>query len=206
MTDPYAKWDVSRETMQDLEAYVSLIQKWNPKINLVSKLSLNDVWGRHIWDSWQIVDYCSETDGKWLDLGSGGGLPGILLAIHAKHYRPDRTICMIESDARKVQFLRTVVRQLNLNATVINERIEKVPSMDAKVVTSRALAHLSVLLDFAALHLSVNGVLLIHKGGRFQQEIDQARQNWNFECTVNPSKTDPMAAILKIGAISHVGR
>jgi 16S rRNA (guanine527-N7)-methyltransferase len=196
--------DVSRETLEDVAKFVQLVEKWTPKINLISKASLPEIWGRHIWDSWQILNYSPENSGKWLDLGSGGGFPGILVAIYSKHKQPIQTVTLMESDVRKVQFLRTAIRELGLNATVVNERIEKAAPHGADVISARALASLDILLGFVKRHLKSDGTLLVHKGSRFQEELEAARMNWHFDYKVCPSTTDSNAAILEIRAIQDV--
>ena len=199
-----SQFDVSRETMSDLEAFVSLVEKWNPRINLVSKVSLELVWERHVWDSWQVLSIADDIKQKWTDIGSGGGFPGLLVAIHAKYNCPERQVTLIESDSRKCQFLRTVSRELKLNTKVMNERVEKVEPMRSDVVSARALTALEGLLTYADRHLTANGILIAPKGASYQSEIEAARLNWMFDCTVHPSKTNQDAAILEIGSIKHV--
>jgi len=203
VTNQIGSENVSRETKEYLSEYVNLISKWNPHINLVSKKSLEDIWPRHIWDSWQINELAPKSAKNWLDLGSGGGLPGVLVAIYAKANQLDRQVCLMESDRRKGQFLRTVIRELDLNAVVITERIEVAAVHNADVISARALASLNQLLGFAYRHLAKDGLVLVHKGGQYQNEIESARQNWHFDSIAHPSITEPTAAILKIRSISY---
>ena len=137
--------DVSRETFARLETYVGLIQKWNPRINLVSRNSLDDLWIRHIEDSLQVARAIPMPD-RWVDLGSGGGLPGLVAAILAAEESPDTRFTLIESDQRKSVFLRTVARECDLNVQVISDRIEKAKPQKADVLSARALADLTTLL------------------------------------------------------------
>ena len=115
---------VSRETFLALEDFSALVKRWNPAINLVSKTTIPDFWNRHILDSAQLFTLCPAQARLWLDLGSGGGLPGIVIAILARELRPDLRVVMVESDQRKATFLREACRSLNLRADIHSARIE----------------------------------------------------------------------------------
>ena len=130
--------DVSHETMADLQAFVALVLKWTPKINLISASSESLIWDRHIVDSVQIYRFAPDDVRLWLDIGSGGGFPGIVAAILGKARHPDAQFVMIESDQRKVVFLRTAIRDLGLAASVFADRIEDVPQ-SAQTWSRRAL-------------------------------------------------------------------
>lgn len=196
--------DVSRETEDRLRAYVELLKKWNPRINLVSAESIKDAATRHIEDCFQLAELTASTTGQWLDLGSGGGFPGLVVAIALAE--ADITFTMIESDSRKAAFLRTVTRELTLtNTAVINQRIEVVPPQNADNLSARALAPLDVLLGMAARHLAPGGTAWLMKGRMWKAEVDHARHLWQFDMDAIRSKTDPEAAILKITGVSaHV--
>lgn len=196
--------DVSRETFERLEAYVALMTKWNSAINLVSPNTISEIWTRHILDSAQIYGLAPENPNIWCDLGSGGGLPALVVAIMAKDTNPDLSVTCIESDLRKATFLRTVARELALNLSVRSERIEKADPQNADVLSARALASLDALCGFAARHLKPDGVAIFPKGENYRQEIDEALENWSFQLDTYPSKTHPNAVILKIGEISRV--
>ena len=199
----WLKTDVSRETFERLEAYVALIEKWNPKINLVSKSSLPEIWDRHIWDSAQIFDIAVEGS-VWADFGSGGGLPGIVLAIFAKELRPNMQFYLVESDQRKCAFLRNAVREIGLNVKVHAERIEVLDPIGASVISARALTDLNGLLEFVERHSAKNGVAILPKGETWEKEILQAQENWSFEYEEITSKTNNDAAILKIKDFARV--
>ena len=199
----WLKTDVSRETFERLEAYVALIEKWNPKINLVSKSSLPEIWDRHIWDSAQIFDISVEGS-VWADFGSGGGLPGIVLAIFAKERRPDMQFHLVESDQRKCAFLRNAVREIGLNVKVHAERIEVLDPIGASVISARALTDLNGLLEFVERHSAKNGVAILPKGETWEKEILQAQEKWSFEYEEITSKTNNNAAILKIKEFARV--
>lgn len=197
-------FDVSRETLLNLKSYVDLIIKWNPKINLVSKSTLDDIWNRHIEDSLQVYFQAERPEGTWLDIGSGGGLPGLVVAILAKENAPDLKVRMIESDQRKSVFLRTVIRELSLNASVETQRIEKAIPAKADILSARALADLSDLLGFAELHLDQNGYCLFPKGKNWRNEIKNAEESWRFEYDVFTSVTDADAVVLKVREVERV--
>ena len=199
----WLKTDVSRETFGRLESYVALIEKWNPRINLVSKASLVNLWDRHIWDSAQIFDLEAK-DGLWADFGSGGGMPAIILAIFAKEIRPNTTFHLVESDQRKCAFLRTAVRELGLNAIVSAERIEELAPLNADVICARALTDLKGLLGFVERHSADGGIAIFPKGETWQKEVDQAQEFWSFEHELFKSQTNSDAAILKIKDIARV--
>ena len=199
----WLKTDVSRETFERLEAYVALIEKWNPKINLVSKSSLPEIWNRHIWDSAQIFDISVEGT-VWADFGSGGGLPGIVLAIFAKECRPDMQFYLVESDQRKCAFLRNAVREIGLNVKVHAERIEVLEPIGASVISARALTDLNGLLGFVERHSAKNGVAILPKGETWEKEVLQAQENWSFKYEEITSKTNSNAAILKIKELARV--
>ncbi|SFS84437.1 16S rRNA m(7)G-527 methyltransferase [Sulfitobacter marinus] len=195
--------DVSRETFDQLTLFAQLVERWTAKINLISKPSVPHIWERHINDSVQLYRHAPEAD-SWVDLGSGGGFPAIVLAILAKQDRRDTKFTMVESDQRKCVFLRTAVRELGLNAEVINKRIESIPGLEADILSARALSDLSKLLEYADLHLSKNGVALFPKGENWKVEDIDAQNLWRYSCEVIQSLTNPDAAILRIKDISHV--
>ncbi len=202
-------FDVSRETYEALEKYVSLIIKWNPKINLVAKSTIDEIWTRHIRDSAQIWPLAkkylqSDTSQTWLDLGSGGGLPGLVMAILAKDDFPNLSFHLIESDQRKATFLRTVSRETKCRIEVHSKRIEDVDSIGAQVISARALASLADLLELSVPHIAPNATLFFPKGEKWQSEVEAAKESWSFSLQRNQSQTNPASAILEIGDLVHV--
>ena len=192
--------DVSRETAA-LADYAAMLRKWNPAINLVSPTTLDEIETRHIADSRALAEVASAATGNWVDLGSGGGFPGMVMAI----CRPDLSVALIESDRRKASFLRSVIRELGLtNATVIADRIESVDPLNAASVSARALASLPQLMAYVQRHLDPNGKAWLMKGRNWQAEVAAARHSWSFDLTAHPSSTDSEAAILEISVINHV--
>lgn len=198
-----AKTSVSRETLERLEIYATLLEKWNPAINLVAPSTIIDLWDRHFLDSAQVFGLLPQNARKWCDVGTGGGFPGVVVALMAHEQAPDLQVTCIESDIRKATFLRTVLRETGVEAVVISDRIEKVPEQRADVFSARALASLDKLLGFAERHLSPNGICLFPKGLKHQEEIDEALENWCFEVDKTPSVTSPDAVILSVGAIKR---
>ena len=197
------RYDVSRETSERLQIFSKTLEKWNPRINLVSNNSLRELWTRHILDSVQVFDIPT-LGTSWLDIGSGGGLPGLIVAILAAEHAPDMTVTLIESDQRKCAFLRNVARECGVTVSVKSQRIEAVEKMRADVLSARALADLSDLLLFSERHLSNSGTAVFPKGASWKKEVDNARKTWRFECEEITSLTEPEAVILKIKGVARV--
>jgi len=184
--------DVSRETQERLAAYVALLTKWNAKINLVGPATLPDVWRRHILDSAQIHDLVMGA-GTLVDLGSGAGLPGLILAILG-----GPQVHLIESDARKCAFLHEAARVTATTVTIHNKRIEAAPAIEADIVTARALAPLAQLLDHAIRFLKPGGKCVFLKGARQADELTDARKTWHMVVAERPSRSDPSGTILEV--------
>ncbi|KIC38427.1 16S rRNA methyltransferase [Ruegeria sp. ANG-R] len=194
--------DVSRETFARLSNYVALLERWNPKINLVSRNSLKDIWIRHILDSIQVFR-CVESVDHWVDLGSGGGFPGMVCAIMAIEAAPATRFTLVESDQRKSAFLRNVARECGARCTVISRRIEAVDPLGADIVSARALADLTTLMSFCDRHLSADGTALLPKGATWEKELSDARKEWKFDAEPITSLTEPQSVILKIKGVTR---
>lgn len=190
--------DVSRETYERLREFEALVQKWTKSINLVAKSNMSEVWERHIVDSAQVWPIGDVPGDHWVDLGSGGGFPGIVVSIIDLEKRAGRRMTLVESDQRKTTFLRTAIRELGLNAEAISKRIDDVASLEASVLSARALAALPELLPFAARHLAKDGRAIFPKGRQAKNEIEAARASWDFDLEQHPSVTDAEATILSI--------
>lgn len=195
---------VSRETLDRLESFAELLKKWTQRINLISPDSVPHIWDRHILDSAQIFPLIPPTSQSHADLGSGGGLPGIVLSILFKESAPNVKTTLVESDARKSTFLRTAIRELGLNATVKTARIMDVPALGADLITVRALAPLNDLIPMINLHLASGGTAILSKGRNHKQEIDSASKSWHISITEHPSLTDPDARLLEVKDIMRV--
>lgn len=196
--------DVSRETIERLTTYVALLEKWNHRINLVSKSTVPDAWTRHVADSLQLLSLAPAEWRRWVDLGSGGGFPGLVIAIAAKDIEAEVAITLVESDQRKAEFLRTVIRETGAPASVIAQRIEKIPSLKADVISARALADLPTLLGFVEKHGTDETVALFQKGETWQKELSDAKVQWAFSHVPCKSKTDEKSVILKIQGVARV--
>lgn len=190
--------NVSRETLEKLQLYQQELIKWSASINLVAKSTYDQAWQRHIIDSAQLFQHWHHKDSRWADFGSGGGLPGIVLAIIGKEQAPDTKFHLLESDQRKSAFLRKMTTSFALNCQVISQRIEVTPPICADAITARAFAPLPKLIELAMPHLNSNGRLVLLKGRSASQEIEEAKQSWDFDVETFPSLTDSEAKILEI--------
>ncbi|MBR3371713.1 MAG: 16S rRNA (guanine(527)-N(7))-methyltransferase RsmG [Rhodobacteraceae bacterium] len=195
---------VSRETMDRLDGFVSLLTRWNSKINLVAPATIPNMWQRHIEDSAQVFALAPKNAHQWVDLGSGGGLPGVVCAILAAEHMPDCRFTLIESDKRKSAFLMVVARELALQIEVLPVRAEDVPPKKADVVSARALAPLPQLLAWVDRHLADGGIALLPKGKTWEEELATARADWMFHVVSHISQTDPAARLLAIKELSRV--
>ncbi|MEE1655785.1 16S rRNA (guanine(527)-N(7))-methyltransferase RsmG [Microvirga sp. CF3062] len=196
--------NVSRETFEKLELLERELRRWQVIKNLVGPATLDQIWERHIVDSLQLLDLVPDAK-TWLDLGSGAGFPGLVLAIAGA----DRglKVHLVESNSRKCTFLRHIVRLTGSAATVHEARLEAVvPGFIGKVdvVSARALAALPQLLDWTAPLLKAGTIGLFPKGRDAEIELTEARKQWTFEAETLPSSTDSSARILRITSIeSH---
>jgi len=173
--------NVSRETLEKLHYFSELILKWTKAINLIAPGTTTNIWDRHINDSAQIYDLASSNWRNWTDIGSGGGLPALVVSILDEQRRP---MTLIESDKRKCVFLNAAKRDLNLNVTIINGRIEDQEIAPADVLSARALAPLDQLFHYASELLKPDGSAIFPKGAQFQEDLDQASKNWQFDLCI----------------------
>jgi 16S rRNA (guanine527-N7)-methyltransferase len=189
---------VSRETLAKLAAYVELLSAWNRRINLVAPSTMGDLWRRHILDSAQLLPHIPRQARVLVDLGSGAGLPGLILALLGV---PE--VHLIESDQRKAAFLREAVRVTGANAVIHATRAEKSSKLMADVVTARALAPLAELLDIAEPFLQPHTICLYLKGRRVAEELTLARRGWKMQSRLLPSVSDPSGTLLYLEAVSR---
>ena len=193
---------VSRETLQRLIELEAMVKKWTTAVNLISKNSTTEIWTRHILDSAQISVFTTPKGGKWVDLGSGGGFPALVLAVLAKDWAEPATFVLVEVDTRKAAFLLQAIRNLDLPATVIVQRIGAVDPLYADVLTARALAPLDAIMPHAVRHLKAGGRAFFPKGSTYRDEIAIAQQRWTFRCTSHQSLTDPHSAVLEVDGVA----
>jgi len=196
--------NVSRETFQRLELLERELRRWQAIKNLVGPATLDRIWDRHIVDSLQLLDLAPEAK-TWLDLGSGAGFPGLVLAIAGAERGLE--VHLVESNSRKCAFPRHIVRLTGVTATIHEARLEAVvPGFVGKadIVSARALASLVQLLDWTAPLLKAGTRGLFPKGRDAEIELTEARKKWTFEAEILPSSTDSDARILRITSIeSH---
>jgi 16S rRNA (guanine527-N7)-methyltransferase len=190
-----SKTDVSRETLERLELYASLLVKWQKKINLIAPGTVDEMWHRHFYDSAQLADYIPEKSTAIIDLGSGAGFPGLVLACMGYD-----SVTLVESDLRKTLFLKEVIRETSLNTTVINARVETL-ELKGDVITARALAPLDKLLSYSVPLLDDGGKCLFLKGETSDKELATAREHWQFSSRSHPSKTSEAGHIIEISAL-----
>ncbi len=185
------------DVSEDLEAYAALLLKWNATHNLVSRETAEQLWERHIVDCLQLVSHLDEGDRSLLDFGSGGGLPGVVIAIARKG---NLAVTMVESVGRKAAFLKQAVRSLGLDSCVINSRLETIDSRETlpKVITARAVSSLTTLFSLIN-PFWVDGMrALFPKGREHGEEMREAAERWDADILVHPSVTDARSAILEI--------
>ena len=191
------RFKVSRETLASLSAYVDLLEKWQYRINLVSSATLPDIWHRHILDSAQLLPHLpvipTHQRCQILDIGSGAGFPGLVLAILGAG-----DVQLVESDQRKAVFLQTVIRELGLSARVINQRIETLPTIQPDVITARALAALPKLISFIAPQLHDGLTCLFLKGASVDEELTNFQTYSNMIPCLYPSVTNYDSVIVKL--------
>ena len=195
---------ISAETRGRLEDLVALLTKWNRAINLVAPGTLDDSWQRHVADSAQLFDHAPRAARTWLDLGSGGGFPGLVVAVLAQELAPELKVELVDSDQRKCVFLQTAAQTLGLDLLVTRARIEALAPRSADVVSARALARLSQLCAYALPHLAPQGVCLFLKGAAFQDEVAEARTAYRFDLATFPSLTDSLGVVVQVSGLSHV--
>ena len=194
---------VSRETQERLACYEHLLRRWNQSINLVSPRSLEQFRSRHLLDSLQLLQLIPDTAETWVDLGSGGGLPALPIAIVATEKIPHLHLTLVESDRRKAVFLETVIRETGITSKVLVSRAEHLPPLHADVVSARALAELGTLVKLLYTHGHGSSIGLFPKGRSVDAELGQIEGMWKFNLETVASRTDPTGVILKIGDLSR---
>lgn len=181
--------------LADLERYRDYLADWNERMNLIGPATLDIYWSRHAWDSAQILPLAPEAK-VWADLGTGAGLPGIVLAILGKD-RPGFHVHLVESMAKRCRFLSEVVEGLDLPATVHNSRAEDL-ALPVDIVTARACAPLARLLGYARPYLQRGATALFLKGQDVASEMQEAARSWDFEADVLPSLSDARGRIVRV--------
>lgn len=194
---------VSRETLARLKAYVQLLEEWSVRHNLVSRASLADVWRRHVWDSAQLAGFIPESARTLVDLGSGAGFPGLVLAILLRE-RPGFRTVLFEATAKKCAFLVAAAEPTDVTAEIRCARIEDASTEPFDLVTARACAPLVKLLGYAQNFQGPNTTNLLLKGQNVEAELIEAHKCWRMNTARHASRSDPLGTILEIRELARV--
>ena len=192
---------VSRETLARLGAYAELLTRWSARINLVGRDTLADLWRRHFLNSAQLHRFTPSSARSLIDLGSGAGLPGLVLSVLGVP-----GVELVEADSRKGAFLREAARVTGAQVTIRPCRIQAVPPHPVEVVTARACAPLDRLLDLAAPFLAPDTLCLFPKGERFNEELTLARKAWTMNVSVEQSLSDRRGVVLRLQQVAREPR
>lgn len=193
--------NVSRETIHRLEIYKRELEHWQKSINLIASSTVPHLWKRHFEDSLQLLSYISTKKQKLIDLGSGAGFPGLVLAIS----QPETLdVTLIESDRKKCFFIENVSRETKTRVNILNSRIESFEGIYGDIITSRALAPLPQLLKYALPYMKKESMCLFLKGKGVEDEIEEAQKEWEFILEIFPSLTDSKGNILKITNLRRI--
>lgn len=188
------KEEVSRETLEKLQNLESFFLKWAKHINLVAPSTLDDVWSRHILDSAQLWAYRGDAK-NWIDLGSGSGFPALVISCLLGD---QGKVTMVESNVKKASYLRNASASLGLNTLVRTERVEALGTVEADLITARAFAPLPRLFEFSESIFANGRRALLHKGRGYQQELEDVRDEWDYDLLIHQSLVDSDSVILEI--------
>ena len=199
-------FNVSRESFEKLEVYADLLEKWQKQINLVGPQEIDRLWSRHIADALQLVEFIPDGVVKAVDLGTGAGIPGLVVAIALE--QQGFHIHLVESNGKKAAFLRTVLRELEISGEVHCARIESLYCQDwvnkVQLVLARALAPLPKLMDLSAPFVEKNKKMLFLKGLDVDSELTETTKYWNIDYEKHPSRTHAGGCILNIKDFQRV--
>ena len=193
--------NVSRETLSGFYEYKTLLYKWNEKINLVSKHTLIDIWERHFLDSGQIIINVEASGKRWVDVGSGAGFPGLVVALLLRDRKVDCDLVLVEKHPKKVFFLKEVIRKLNLSVEVVNDNIYTLEPLNADILTARAFSELNNLMEIAFRHRKKEGICLFLKGENYKIELDKTLNNWFFDYDIVGSLSSSSGNIIRVKKI-----
>ncbi|MDA0260578.1 MAG: 16S rRNA (guanine(527)-N(7))-methyltransferase RsmG [Proteobacteria bacterium] len=192
-------FNVSRETIERFEIYAELLLKWQNSVGLVGRSTLADLWRRHMLDSAQIVQHALPLSRSWLDIGSGAGFPGIVVAIMG-----GEDVHLVEANTRKCEFLREVCRQTGISAIIHQSRMENLDPWPVDVITSRACASVRRLVELSYPFMSSSTTCLFLKGQDVEGELTEATKYWNMSVKRTPSVSDSRGTVLRLTEVSHV--
>ena len=196
-----ATFDVSRETMGRLDAFGALLREENQRQNLVSAGSLDAFWTRHVADSAQLLRLAPDPHASWVDLGSGAGFPGLIVA--ALHAGP---VTLIEARRLRVDFLARAAECLDINPEIIADRVERVQGRSFDVISARAFAPLPRLLDLGLPLSTIKTLWLLPKGRNAQSELEALDPSWQGRFDLEPSVTDQEARIIVATGVVRAGK
>lgn len=189
IADEITNAGISAQEYEKLQQFVALLTGWNAKMNLVSKNSLKDIWSRHILDSAQLLTYLPRDLNHLVDIGSGAGFPGVVLAILLQERKLAVKVTLVESITKKTVYLKDVCTKLNLqNVEIINNRVENAVFKNVDVITARAVAQLDVLCGYAKRIGNPKTKLLLLKGQKWVEEDETAQNHWQYDLTIYPNK------------------
>lgn len=203
VTDFQKATNVSRETLDRLNAYADCLVDWNGRMNLIARSTVGDLWHRHMLDSAQLWSYMPEGAKTMVDLGSGAGFPGLVLAIMGAE-KKDFHVHLIESTGKKATFLHAAAESAGVSVTVHNARIEAVEPFIADVITARALAPLEKLIGYGQRFAGPHTRHLYLKGQHVGDELTQAHKIWTMTVDRMASTSDPRGSVLSVSEVSNV--
>ena len=193
--------NVSRETLNGFYEYETLLSKWNEKINLVSKNTLVDIWERHFLDSGQIIKHVEASGKRWVDVGSGAGFPGLVVALLLRDRKIDCDLVLVEKNSKKGFFLNEVIRKFNLSVEVVNDNIDNLEPLNADILTARAFSELNNLIEIAFRHRKKEGICLFLKGENYRIELDKTLNYWFFDYDIVDSLSSSSGKIIRVKKI-----
>ena len=193
--------NVSRETLNCFYEYKTLLSKWNEKINLVSKNTLVDIWERHFLASGQIIKHVEASGKRWVDVGSGAGFPGLVVALLLRDRKIDCELVLVEKNPKKGFFLKEVIRKLNLSVEVVNDNIYTLEPLNADILTARAFSELNNLIEIAFRHRKKEGICLFLKGENYRIELDKTLNYWFFDYDIIGSLSSSSGKIIRVKKI-----
>jgi len=191
--------NLSDKKIKNFEIYIDMLIKWNKRINLVSSSTVKTAWFRHVLDSAQIYSYLPKKTKSLIDFGSGAGFPGMVMALIGVP-----KVHLVESKTKKAEFLYAVCNATGADVQIHNSRIESLASRKFDVITARALAPLTKLLEYGFNFSNKNSVQLYLKGRNVETELTQAKKKWNMDLQSHQSVTDPESRVLSISKVSKI--
>lgn len=200
--DIHRQGNVSRETLERISQLLETLKSWSSEMNLIGRNEWRHIWYRHVWDSAQLLEHISR-DARIVDLGSGAGFPGLILAA-ALTEEGSGHVTLVEKSPKKASFLRAAIEAGGLRADVRAERAEEVKDISADIVTARAFAPLPRLMVSASHWLEKGATGLLHKGEKWKDELTDTAKTWNFTSEAIPSRSGGAGVILKVWGVERV--